>query len=74
MNKARRQELKNLKYKKRLKQLKLLTNQRLMNPKDKGWNLTGYKNHGAPCSCMFCSNEKYNRARMKREKIDHDEV
>lgn len=69
MNKARRNELKQLKYKSRLKQVGLLTQGLLKNPKHKGHNMTGYKNHGAPCSCFFCQqpDKRYNRAKVREE-------
>lgn len=59
MNKARRHELKMLKYKKRLKQLRM--------KEGPNKNLFAYRSHGKPCSCWCCSPEKYNRAKVKRE-------
>lgn len=58
INKGRRQELKMLKYKKRLKQLGLT--------EGKGKNYFAYRSHGSPCSCPVCSPAKYNRAKIKR--------
>jgi hypothetical protein len=62
MNKARRHELKMLKYKKRVKKLGL---------KEKpGWNLYPYRSHGKPCSCFLCQNRgKYNRAKNRADVI-----
>lgn len=69
MNKARRQELKQLRYKKRLLVLGLLSTDTLLNPKGTQnnvcYNFTGYKNSSNPCSCYLCSNRKYNRAKSK---------
>lgn len=74
MNKARRHELKMLKYKKRLKNIKQLTCKKLTNPKgvENGiiYNLTSYKTSGKPCSCAVCSPYKYNRAKQKHEVRD----
>lgn len=53
MNKARRHELKMLKYKKRLKNLGL---------KDGEGKFYCYRSTGQPCSCLGCAGEKYNRA------------
>lgn len=59
MNKGRRHELKMLKYKRRLKLYGL--------KEGENSNLHAFRSHGAPCSCSFCSNSKYNRAKMKRD-------
>ena len=61
MNKARRHELKMLKYKKRLKQLRLDDTQ----PNTKFYC---YRSHGQPCSCMFCSPKKYSRKLKHKNK------
>lgn len=58
MNKARRHELKMLKYKKRLKQLSLTPG---VNK-----NYHAYRSHGKPCSCYVCSHSKYNRAKVNQ--------
>lgn len=50
MNKARRHELKMLKYKNRLNQLGL-------NPSD--GKHYAYRSHGTPCSCGVCRGQKY---------------
>jgi len=55
MNKGRRNELKKLKYKKRLKQLCL---------KEGEGNFYAYRSHGKPCSCGMCRNEKYDRKKQ----------
>ena len=52
-NKGRRQELKMLKYKKRLKRLGL---------ENKPGKYYAFRNHSCPCSCYACSNEKYKRS------------
>jgi hypothetical protein len=62
MNKARRHELKMLKYKKRLKQLGFKESAKS--------NLFAYRSHGTPCSCYMCSPYKYNRAKMKKMDFD----
>jgi hypothetical protein len=56
MNKGRRQELTNLKFKKRLDQLGL---------KKSDGNMYAFKSHGKPCSCCFCSGVKYKRSEFK---------
>lgn len=53
MNKARRHELKMLRYKRRLKALRL--------KEGPGKNLFAFRSHGAPCSCRMCSYKKYDR-------------
>lgn len=59
INKARRQELTMLKYKKRLKQLRLKESPIA--------NYYAYKSHGKPCSCWACQPKgKYNRAKSKQ--------
>lgn len=58
MNKGRRQELKMLKYKKRIRKIRPLA-------------LAGdnayyaYRSHSTPCSCWCCRPLKYNRAKDK---------
>ena len=52
MNKARRHELKMLKYKKRLKNYQL---------KEGEGNFYSFRSHGKPCSCFICSHSKYDR-------------
>lgn len=65
MNKGRRNELKALKYKKRLKQLSLIEG-----PNKKYF---AYKSHGKPCSCYCCQPKgKYNRAKSKRGMSDRE--
>lgn len=59
-NKGRRNELKQLKFLKRLKNLQLT---------NKEGNFYAYKSHGAPCSCWMCSNAKYKRSKEKINKI-----
>lgn len=51
MNKARRHELKMLKFKKRLKQLNLV---------NKPGKFYAFRSHGAPCSCTTCSPGNHN--------------
>jgi hypothetical protein len=68
MNKARRQELKQLKYKRRLKMYGFASAETLANPKGHNYNFTGYKTSGRPCSCLFCQKgTRYNRAKVKQE-------
>jgi hypothetical protein len=57
MNKARRHELKMLKYRKRLRQLGL--------QEGPNRNFYAYRSHGQPCSCSMCRGEKYNRAAVR---------
>lgn len=57
MDKARRHELKMLKYKKRINQLGL------NNPDG---NFYAYRSHGKPCSCFMCSPYKYERKGLQR--------
>lgn len=60
-NKGRRNEIKQLKYKKRLKMYGL---------KDDS-NNTALKSHSVPCSCGLCRSEKYrDTLRQKNKKID----
>ena len=63
MNKARRHELKMLKYKKRLKKYRL--DETKLGPNA---NLYAFRSHGKPCSCIFChKGYGYNRAKVKQE-------
>ena len=59
MNKARRHELKMLKYKRRLMIYKIT-------PGKEG-NFYAFRSHGSPCSCMACQqpDDAYNRAKEK---------
>lgn len=59
MNKARRHELKMLKYKKRMSKYK-----RPFLRVDGQWNTFAYRSHGSPCSCFVCQQPEtaYNRA------------
>ena len=66
-NKARRNELKKLKYKKRLEQLGLKEG-----PKN---NYHAYRSHGSPCSCYMCKDKKYregDRQKFKKEDYGND--
>jgi hypothetical protein len=78
MNKARRNELKKLKFTKRIKRyarnLDIYVNRNgeyIRNPKwidivkDNGQ--TCYRTTSTPCSCLMCSPNKYNRAKEKRK-------
>lgn len=58
MNKHRRHELKMLKYKRRLKNLRIV---------DGTGNYYAYRSHGKPCSCGMCSYLKYDRAKASRQ-------
>lgn len=67
MNKALRQEVKKLKYKKRLLKIGAWNNDTMKSPIGERYNYTGYINHSSPCSCFMCSHSKYDRA---KEKVD----
>lgn len=73
MNKARRHELKMLKYKRRLRVIGHLSSTTLASPVglEKGvhYNFTGFRSHGKPCSCSVCSPYKYERAKEKRAAV-----
>lgn len=56
MDKARRHELKMLKYKKRVNQLGL---------NNANGNFYAYRSHGAPCSCCGCSQHREIPYKMK---------
>ena len=64
MNKARRNELRQLKYQRRLKNLGL-------KELDPNRNYHGYKDQGKPCSCFICQppDRNYNRAKEKRKQL-----
>lgn len=64
MDKARRHQLKMLKFKKRLKQLGLL---------GVDGNFNSFRSHGKPCSCFLCKNEKYKRG-MDNIKVVGEEL
>lgn len=55
-NKARRHEVKMLKYRRRLRKYGL---------NEKEGNFYAFRSHGAPCSCSMCSHVKYKRAKLK---------
>ena len=59
MNKARRFELKMLKFTKRLKQLGLNV---------KEHNVNAYRTTGQPCSCYICSPYKFSRKIKHKDK------
>lgn len=68
-----------LKYIRRLKNMRILTESKLKNPigTENGfrYNYTALRSHGAPCSCSCCSHRKYDRVVAKRlaiEQINHD--
>jgi hypothetical protein len=61
MNKGRRNELRDLKWNRRLKILGL----KRIDPKDH----IGYRDQGKPCSCVMCSFKKYKRPIKHRNKI-----
>ena len=62
MNKARRHELKMLKYKKRMRKFR-----RPFLREDGQWNTFAYRSHSCPCSCIACQQPEdgYNRAKEK---------
>ncbi len=59
MNKGRRNELRKLKYKRRLKLMGCLSPETLNRPKGVrmgvSYNFTGFIESGKPCSCEFCT-------------------
>jgi len=59
MDKARRFELKMLKFTKRLKQLRLTI---------KEGNFNSYRTTGQPCSCYMCSPYKFSRKIKHKDK------
>lgn len=62
-NKGRRNELTQLKFKKRLDQLGL---------KKEDGNLFCYKSTGKPCSCYMCSYRKFDRNIKHKNKLFED--
>jgi hypothetical protein len=62
MNKARRHELKILKYKKRLKNYRIV--------EDGISKLTSFRSHGKPCSCWLCRDAKFRETRSKFKIIE----
>ena len=62
MNKGRRQELKRLKFKKRLKIIGVNIND------IKGREYCSFRNHGKPCSCWVCRDEKFRDGRNKKDR------
>lgn len=58
MDKARRHELKMLKYKKRIEKYGISHL-----PAE---CLYGYRSHGKPCSCSVCAQPKYDRAKERK--------
>ena len=58
MNKGRRQELKRLKFLRRVKKFNL-------NLADSSYNC--YKNSSTPCSCHLCRGEKYRDSRNSKK-------
>lgn len=59
MDKGRRNELRDLKWKKRLKKMNL----KRENPKD----FICFRDQGKPCNCWLCKRPKYNRAKNKKK-------
>jgi hypothetical protein len=66
MDKGRRNQLRQLHYKKRLKNLGLKET-------EKDVNLHCFKDQGKPCSCLLCSPEKYNRKEKHKNKDIEEE-
>ena len=60
MNKGRRQELTQLKFKKRIGQVGL---------KESYGKMHMYKSHGTPCSCFFCRGLKYRDVDRQKAKV-----
>lgn len=69
MDKARRHELKMLKYKKRLNKYGLTEEAEKENN-----NLTAFRSHGKPCSCWMCSGPKFNRKMKHKGDSDYNDV
>jgi hypothetical protein len=67
MNKGRRTQLTELKYKKRLKNLGL----KETDPNSKYYC---YKSTGKPCSCPMCSPEKYKRTEKHKDRDIKNEL
>lgn len=72
MNKGRRNEIKQLKYKRRIKRLRIpdtLMHQALVNPKGDQYNFTSFKTTSNPCSCGVCQQpeQAYNRGKEKAD-------
>lgn len=66
-NKGRRNELTQLKFKKRLKNYQLDLNT------DVPHNFWALKSTGTPCSCFMCSSDKYKRAeKHKKDFLDEE--
>ena len=68
MDKARRNELGKLKFKKRLKQLGLKEDDR----EGRKVNYNCYRTTGQPCSCILCSPEKYKRSEKHKKNFDEE--
>lgn len=78
MNKARRHELKMLKYKRRLRNYRIKEHEPLLKYHQDGGsdisvspkqNLFAFRSTGKPCSCAACQqpDDAYNRAKEKRK-------
>ena len=79
MDKGRRNELKKLKYKRRLEIIGKLNSDTLSNPKGVHngvpYNFTGFVNSGKPCSCFVCSGHSKNKhSDLKRQPIQDIEI
>jgi hypothetical protein len=66
MDKARRNEIKKLKYKKRLIRIGEWNEDTKRSPKGEKYDFTGFLNSSNPCSCWACRGDKYNRAKVKK--------
>lgn len=64
MNKKRRQELRKLKFKKRLKNLNIRWEDRLSH--------LSFIDSGKPCSCFLCRAEKYRDNRQDKHKNKYE--
>lgn len=64
MNKGRRNELRKLKYQRRMRNFGYSPFTPI---KEGNQNFTGFVNHGSPCSCSVCQQpeDSYNRAKQK---------
>lgn len=67
MNKGLRHKVKVWGYIRRLRRLGLYDSGRVVNPRGVGYNLTGFRSSGKPCSCDMCSYSKYKRSKVRED-------
>jgi len=66
-NKGRRNEMTELKFKKRLKLYGLDLNTEVKH------NFYAFKSTGSPCSCPMCSPDKFKRTEKHKKRFDEEE-